>query len=114
MQIEKTKLQLVGVTCMKIAEYINKFEINLILWYSVFNEKSKEYYKQENANEYAYITADEYNPQQLIEMEKIILNLLQFKLNSPTCIHFVKIYASYLGLPEKVFSFAKVIIFLNT
>ena len=42
-EIEKNKLQLIGVTCMKLAD--------------VFNEKSKEYYRQENASEYAYITA---------------------------------------------------------
>ncbi len=44
--IEKANLQLVGVTCMKIAE--------------VYHERSKEYYRQENSKEYAYITADEY------------------------------------------------------
>lgn len=44
--VDKNKLQLVGVSCMKIAD--------------VFNERSKEYYRQENATEYAYITADEY------------------------------------------------------
>ena len=32
----------------------------------VFNERSKEYYRQENANEYAYITADEYTPLEVI------------------------------------------------
>lgn len=36
----------------------------------VFNERSKEYYKQENANEYAYITADEFTPKEVISMEK--------------------------------------------
>lgn len=36
----------------------------------VFNEKSKEYYRQENAAEYAYITADEYTADEVIEMEK--------------------------------------------
>ncbi len=56
MVIEKNRLQLVGVACMKIAD--------------VFNEKSKEYYRQENSTEYAYITADEYTPQEVIEMEK--------------------------------------------
>ena len=56
LQVEKNKLQLVGVACMKIAD--------------VFNERSKEYYRQENANEYAYITADEYTPAEVILMEK--------------------------------------------
>jgi len=48
---------------MKIAEYTIIF---IIL--SVFNERSKEYYKQDNANEYAYITADVYTPKKLIEI----------------------------------------------
>ena len=56
MVVEKNKLQLVGVSCMKIAD--------------VFNERSKEYYRQENAAEYAYITADEYTAQEVIQMEK--------------------------------------------
>ena len=86
--IEKGKLQLVGVTCMKIAD--------------VFNEKSKEYYRQENATEYAYITADEYTPTELIDMEKHILSALHFKLYSPTTVHFIKIYASLLELDSKV------------
>lgn len=42
----RSMLQLIGVACLKIAD--------------VFNERSKEYYRQENAKEYAYITADEY------------------------------------------------------
>jgi hypothetical protein len=35
-----------GVACLKLAD--------------VFNERSREYYRQENAKEYAFITADEY------------------------------------------------------
>jgi len=37
MNIERSNLQLVGVTCMKIMD--------------VFNEKSKEYYRQDNSTE---------------------------------------------------------------
>ena len=44
----------------------------------VFNERSKEYYRQENAAEYAYITADEYTPPEVISMEKQILNVIDF------------------------------------
>lgn len=61
-QIDKSKLQLVGVACLKIAD--------------VFNERSKEYYRQENASEYSYITADEYSAEEVIAMEKVILNTL--------------------------------------
>jgi cyclin B len=88
LEIEKSKLQLVGVTCMKIAD--------------VFNEKSKEYYRQENATEYAYITADEYTSDELIQMEKKILTLLDFKLYSPTTIHFVKIFSKIMKLDPQV------------
>lgn len=78
MTVEKNKLQLVGVSCMKIAD--------------VFNERSKEYYRQENASEYAYITADEYTAQEVISMEKQILNTLNFELYSPTAVTFLKMY----------------------
>ena len=55
-KIAKTDLQLIGVSCMKIAD--------------VFLERSKEYYRQENAYEYAYITADEFTKEQVVETEK--------------------------------------------
>ena len=58
----------------------------------VFNEKSKEYYRQENASEYAYITADEYSSEEVIDMEKKILTLLDFNYFSPTVPHFLKLY----------------------
>ncbi|EGR31731.1 n-terminal domain protein [Ichthyophthirius multifiliis] len=92
MKLSKQNLQLVGVVCMKIAD--------------VFNEQSKEYYKQENANEYAYITADEYNTQQLLDMEKKILSLLDFELNIPTVLHFVKIKLSQLKMEASVYLFS--------
>ena len=69
---------------------------------SVFNERSKEYYKQDNAIEYAYITADEYSPQELIETEKGIIQLLCYKLNYPTIIHYVKILIQAYALTENV------------
>ena len=86
LNIEKSKLQLLGVTCMKIAD--------------VFNERSKEYYRQENAKEYAYITAEEYTPKELLDNEKSVLMLLKFQLLSPTCIHFMRLYEAVLGIDE--------------
>ena len=76
---------------------------------SVCHERSKEYYKQENSNEFAYITADEYTASELIEMEKIILNLLGFKLNAPNAIHFLKVYVTLLQIPEQITIIALVI-----
>lgn len=74
--IDRSKLQLVGVTCMKIAD--------------VLFEKSKEYYRQENSIEYAYITADEYTPAEVVKMEALILDALNFKLLTPTILSFLK------------------------
>lgn len=96
MQVEKTKLQLVGVACMKIAD--------------VFNEKSKEYYRQENSAEYSYITADEYSPQQVVAMEKAILNVLNFDLYAPTAVGFIKVYDRVLSVPPET---QKVALFLS-
>jgi cyclin A len=63
----RSMLQLIGVACLKLAD--------------VFNERSKEYYRQENAKEYAFITADEYTESQVIYMEKEILTKISFELN---------------------------------
>ncbi len=68
----------------------------------VFNERSKEYYRQENSSEYAYITADEYTAAEVISMEKQILNILNFDLYSPTAIAFIKLYNSVLKVNTKV------------
>ncbi|CAG9311554.1 unnamed protein product [Blepharisma stoltei] len=91
--IDRSKLQLVGVTCMKIAD--------------VFHERSKEYYRQENSIEYAYITADEYSPSQVVTMEKDILNLLKFRLLSPTILFFMKAYQSLLNVDQETYRIAQ-------
>jgi len=64
--IKKTELQLIGVASLKIADCMF--------------ERSREYYRQDNAKEYSYITADEFTPQQVIEKEKDILKHLDFDL----------------------------------
>lgn len=67
----------------------------------VFNERSKEYYRQENAAEYSYITADEYTPAEVIDMEKNILNILNFDLYAPSAITFLKLYNQIFELSTK-------------
>lgn len=61
--------------CLKIAD--------------VYFERSKEYYRQENAKEYAFITADEYTESQVVAMEKEILTALDFDLNQPSIASFL-------------------------
>ena len=88
-KIEKVKLQLLGVACMKIAD--------------VYNERSKEYYRQDNSAEYAYITADEYKAAEVVQMEKQVLTLLSFRLQSATVVHFVKLYQRVLETDHSVY-----------
>lgn len=88
-KIEKVKLQLLGVACMKIAD--------------VYNERSKEYYRQDNSAEYAYITADEYKAAEVVQMEKQVLSLLSFRLQSATVVHYVKLYQRVLETDHSVY-----------
>lgn len=93
--VDKSLLQLLGVTCMKVAD--------------VFNECSKEYYRQENAKEYVFITAGEYTEEELLELEKEILMLLKFRLNSPTVIHFLDVYCSLMHIDDSTRVLSQVI-----
>ncbi|CAD8088890.1 unnamed protein product [Paramecium sonneborni] len=87
MKINRKNLQLIGVTSLKLAD--------------VYNERSKEYFKQENCNAYAYITADEYNEKQIIEMEQQILQILDYNLTYRTPIQFLKIINSTLKISNE-------------
>ena len=96
--IDKSRLQLLGVTCMKIAD--------------VFNERSKEYYRQENAKEYVFITAGEYMEQELLDLEKRILTFMNFQMYSPTTIHFLKLYYELMNVDEATKILSNVILFI--
>jgi hypothetical protein len=74
---------LVGTACLKIAD--------------IFSEQSKEYYKQENATEYADATFHNISAKDLITMEKHVLCRLNFDLNPPTCHWFLKCYLASSG-----------------
>ena len=78
LSIHRANLQLVGVAAMKIAD--------------AFNERSREYYRQDNAVEYSNITAQEFTPQEVLYMEKCILNTLEFQLCQGTLIQYVKAF----------------------
>jgi len=69
--IKRDKLQLTGVTCMLIA---SKFE---------------EIYAPE-VNDFVYITDNAYTFQNILDMEILILNTLEFDLNHPLPLHFLR------------------------
>lgn len=75
---------------------------------SIYNERSREYYKQESCQDYSYITADEYPVHQMIDMEREIFTALQHKLTYTTTSHLVKrnnhhlVDSSEVGIVAKV------------
>jgi len=82
------RLQVIGATSLKIAD--------------VFAEQSKEYYKQENAVEYAEAVLAlsqpfEFTSEQMLQCEKDVLRTLKFDLHMPTAQWFVQCYIAYAG-----------------
>jgi len=75
------RLQVIGATCLKVAD--------------VFTEQSKEYYKQENAVEYADATHGEVATEQILTCEKDVLRKLDFNLHLPTTHCFLQCYLAY-------------------
>jgi len=74
------QLQVVGAACLKVAD--------------VFAEQSKEYYKQENATEYAE-ASKQFTPAQVLMCEKEMLPKMDFDLYIPTTHWFVQCYLAY-------------------
>eukprot|EP01134_Creolimax_fragrantissima_P008112 CFRG8112T1 len=70
-EIDRNRLQLVGVTCMLIA---SKFE---------------EIYAPE-VRDFIYITDNAYTREEILVMERLILNTLKFKFGVPMCLHFLR------------------------
>mmetsp|Transcript_56694 Transcript_56694/g.104967 ORF Transcript_56694/g.104967 Transcript_56694/m.104967 type:complete len:807 (-) Transcript_56694:175-2595(-) len=70
-----------AAACLKIAD--------------VFSEQSKEYYKQENAVEYADATLHQASSTRILDTEKDILPKLQFDLRLPTTHWFLHCYLAY-------------------
>jgi len=75
------RMWIVGATCLKVAD--------------VFAEQSKEYYKQENAVEYAEATYHQASPMQMLTCEKDVLPKLGFDLHLPTTHWFIQCYLAY-------------------
>jgi len=79
--IPSDKLQVVGATCLKVSD--------------VFAEQSKEYYKQENAGEYAEATLNQTSSEKILLCEKDLLPKLDFQLHQPTIHWFAQCYLAY-------------------
>jgi serine/threonine protein kinase len=80
------RMQVVGATCLKVAD--------------VFAEQSKEYYKQENAVEYAEATYHQTTSDQILLCEKDLLPKLEFDIHIPTVHWFTQCYLAYCRFPQ--------------
>ncbi len=69
--------------------------------FSVFNEVSREHYKQRKSKDYAYITDGEFSSFQIIDCEKKILASLG-AIISFTTIHFLKIFFYFDNTKENI------------
>eukprot|EP01125_Pyxidicula_operculata_P011290 TRINITY_DN3696_c0_g1_i2.p1 TRINITY_DN3696_c0_g1~~TRINITY_DN3696_c0_g1_i2.p1 ORF type:complete len:343 (-),score=92.45 TRINITY_DN3696_c0_g1_i2:193-1221(-) len=72
--VSRDKLQLVGVTSMLIAS------------------KYEEIYAPE-CNDFVYISDGAYSKEQILKMEQLILNTLNFNLTAPSPLHFLRRYS---------------------
>jgi G2/mitotic-specific cyclin-B, other len=80
-QVNRKHLQLVGVTAMLVA---SKYEE---IW-------------APEVRDFVYISDRAYNRDQILNMEKIMLNVLRFNLTVPTCHHFAARYMKAAGITE--------------
>ncbi len=78
-QVDKSKLQLVGMACMLIAS------------------KMEEIRGSVSIAELVYISADSYTKKEVIDMERWVLSTLKFRLSLPTPCDFVKRLSSILS-----------------
>lgn len=72
--MEKSKLQLVGVTAMLIAS------------------KYEEMYAPE-IHDFVFITDDTYSSEEIRRMERRMLKLLDYSFGNPLCLHFLRRYS---------------------
>lgn len=85
--IQRTNLQLVGITAMLIAS------------------KYEEIYAPE-VKDFVFITDKAYSRQEVISMELEILNTLEYNLTMPSANRFVEMYNHFIGYNQLVLNFA--------
>lgn len=89
--VQRTKLQLVGVTAMLIAT------------------KYEEIYPPE-VKDFVYITDKAYTREEIIEMESTILRTLEFNITTVSPLRFLERFSRISDMPEKSFNMAKYLV----
>lgn len=85
--VKRTKLQLVGMTAMLVA---SKYE-------EIFAPK---------VEDFCYICAEAFSAQEILAVEGIMLNALEFNLTNPTCYRFGQRFSKVANLDETQDNFA--------
>jgi len=89
--VAREKLQLVGVTSMLIAS------------------KYEEIYAPE-CNDFVYISDGAYKKEQILKMEQLVLNTLNFNLTHPSPLHFLRRYSKAAGSDYTLHTLCKYLI----
>lgn len=89
--VAREKLQLVGITSMLIAS------------------KYEEIYAPE-CNDFVYISDGAYTKEQILQMEQLILNTLNFNLTHPSPLHFLRRYSKAAGSDYTIHTLCKYLI----
>jgi len=92
--VARTRFQLVGIAAMLIA---SKFE-------EIYTPK---------VDDFIYITANAYTREDLLKMEKMILMTLDFNLNIPSPLHFLRRFSKAANSNVKIHTLSKYIIELS-
>jgi len=90
-QISRDNLQLVGITAMLIAS------------------KYEEIYAPE-VNDFVYISDGAYTKQQILKMERTLLNTLNFNITHPSSLHFLRRYSKAAGSDYTLHTLCKYLI----
>jgi len=83
--VHRTKLQLVGITCMLLAS------------------KYEEIYPP-SVDDFVYISDNTYSREEVLRMETVLLNSLKFALTNSTCWEFSRRYSAACGLDKRTTS----------
>jgi len=92
--VARDKLQLVGVTAMLIAS------------------KYEEIYAPE-CNDFVYISDGAYSKEMILQMEQMILSALNFNLNAPSPLHFLRRYSKAAASDYTIHTLCKYLIELT-
>jgi len=89
--VHRTKLQLVGITCMLLAS------------------KYEEIYPP-SVDDFVYISDNTYSRDEVLRMETVLLNSLKFSLTNSTCWEFARRFSAACGLDKRTTALVNYII----